>query len=689
MCLLRSVSWLLCVCLAGLVLAAPAAAQSGTWTPENGGYLRTSWELGQIKVDPLGNYFIGMGPSGRAYVDVRTPGLTGTYSGAQAVPDASGAFTVDYGFDKAGASWWIVATGSSVEVVHRGPGQSGSFGTPVTLDSIGGYGVLQYAAIGVSPGGDVVALWAVSDANDTTSSDTIKVAVKPAGSSSFSAPQTLASSTNAAPPFGAAFDAGGSAVLIWGEASNCSSFCTHSEIQEATRPAGPVSSPGFGSASTLDSYDTDIYGDGFYYPYFENGFGGNAVLAYEQNASPTSGDISLYARTRAPGGGFGAASTLSSGTGGSSARQARPDPTISVAADGETAISWTELSPCSSLGHWVMAAFAPAGGLFSTPVQLATGDQTLASPAPESPAVGIAGPNEWVGGWGRVQEAAPCQPSQTPSYDVVMQASGGNPTAPFSLSAAPNGPNDIDSVRAAAQQVSGGYEGLTVWQDSGSSEMRGDFFSQAGPQTKITSGPANNTRISNNQPKFAFSSSESGSTFECSVDGGAFSSCSSPHRIGPLSDGTHTFRVRATDKAATTDPTPAKRSFTVDTHVSGATLSGSRKQVQRGTKIRVRVKVHAGEVLHVVVSGKVLAKVTVIRNGDRRTVTKKFFLKPVRLRLTKGQLKAVVLHPKRASESRAILALIRHHVRVQARVSARFRDRVGNRVVRRLTVRLE
>ena len=39
----------------------------------------------------------------------------------------------------------------------------------------------------------------------------------------------------------------------------------------------------------------------------------------------------------------------------------------------------------------------------------------------------------------------------------------------------------------------------------------------------------------------------------------------SPLTAAPLTDGAHSFEVRATDAAANTDPTPAQRSFTVDT----------------------------------------------------------------------------------------------------------------------------
>jgi hypothetical protein len=87
----------------------------------------------------------------------------------------------------------------------------------------------------------------------------------------------------------------------------------------------------------------------------------------------------------------------------------------------------------------------------------------------------------------------------------------------------------------------------------------------SGPDTSITSGPAEGAFVNDPSPSFGFSATESPGTFACSVDGGPFAACSSPDAIGPLADGNHSFSVEASDAVANVDPSPASRAFTVDT----------------------------------------------------------------------------------------------------------------------------
>ena len=84
-----------------------------------------------------------------------------------------------------------------------------------------------------------------------------------------------------------------------------------------------------------------------------------------------------------------------------------------------------------------------------------------------------------------------------------------------------------------------------------------------GSDTLIAGGPAGPT--SSPAPSFTFSSPDATATFQCNLDGGAYAACASPKAYTGLADGPHTFNVRAVDAAGYVDPTPATRSFTVDT----------------------------------------------------------------------------------------------------------------------------
>ncbi len=46
-------------------------------------------------------------------------------------------------------------------------------------------------------------------------------------------------------------------------------------------------------------------------------------------------------------------------------------------------------------------------------------------------------------------------------------------------------------------------------------------------------------------------------TFNCSLDAAAFAACTSPQTYSGLTNGSHTFQVRAVDAAGNVDPTPA------------------------------------------------------------------------------------------------------------------------------------
>lgn len=82
-----------------------------------------------------------------------------------------------------------------------------------------------------------------------------------------------------------------------------------------------------------------------------------------------------------------------------------------------------------------------------------------------------------------------------------------------------------------------------------------------GPQTTIGSGPSN--VVTGPAAAFTFTS-EAGASFACRLDAGPWEACASPAAYTDLTDGPHTFEVRATDSVGNVDPTPASRAWTVD-----------------------------------------------------------------------------------------------------------------------------
>ncbi|MDQ3299209.1 MAG: LamG domain-containing protein [Myxococcota bacterium] len=83
------------------------------------------------------------------------------------------------------------------------------------------------------------------------------------------------------------------------------------------------------------------------------------------------------------------------------------------------------------------------------------------------------------------------------------------------------------------------------------------------PETTIDSGPSGTVRIAS--ASFTFSASELNATFACSLDGAPFAACTSPFTATGLAQGAHTFAVKASDTAGHEDPTPATRTWTIDT----------------------------------------------------------------------------------------------------------------------------
>lgn len=94
------------------------------------------------------------------------------------------------------------------------------------------------------------------------------------------------------------------------------------------------------------------------------------------------------------------------------------------------------------------------------------------------------------------------------------------------------------------------------------------------PETVITSGPSDEVPVNDNTPTFGFfSPTDADAAFECRLDGGAWGGCSPPATLAPVADGQHLFEVRAIDGTGITDPTPAQRTFVIDTAPPDTTIT--------------------------------------------------------------------------------------------------------------------
>jgi hypothetical protein len=82
------------------------------------------------------------------------------------------------------------------------------------------------------------------------------------------------------------------------------------------------------------------------------------------------------------------------------------------------------------------------------------------------------------------------------------------------------------------------------------------------PDTAVLRGPPSQTAARSAVFKFR-SQGAASKGYECSVDGGPFTTCSSPASYGRLAPGPHVFAVRALSKAGEPDQSPATYSWSV------------------------------------------------------------------------------------------------------------------------------
>lgn len=92
------------------------------------------------------------------------------------------------------------------------------------------------------------------------------------------------------------------------------------------------------------------------------------------------------------------------------------------------------------------------------------------------------------------------------------------------------------------------------------------------PDTQIIAGPSGD--VASTTATFSFVSPDAGggATFQCALDGGAFTACTSPRTYTGLTSGTHTFAVRVRDAVGNVDPTPATQTWRIDLDAPNTTI---------------------------------------------------------------------------------------------------------------------
>lgn len=140
------------------------------------------------------------------------------------------------------------------------------------------------------------------------------------------------------------------------------------------------------------------------------------------------------------------------------------------------------------------------------------------------------------------------------------------------------------------------------------------------PTTTITTHPA--ASESTDEAEFEFDGDDGAGTgvdhFECRLDGGSWATCTSPHQLTALAEGTHTFEVRAVDGAGNTDATPASFAWQVDTAAPSAPtiVAPADASVTAQRRPPLRFTAEPGATLAITVDGQLVATVPVPGSGE-------------------------------------------------------------------------
>jgi virginiamycin B lyase len=197
------------------------------------------------------------------------------------------------------------------------------------------------------------------------------------------------------------------------------------------------------------------------------------------------------------------------------------------------------------------------------------------------------------------------------------------------------------------------------------------YLAVAPLDTTINAAPSGT--VASSTASFSFSGSEPGA-FQCQVDGGGFSNCTSPASYSGLAVGAHSFAVRATNASGDIDPTPATSAWTVSAPVApgvfGArtlvTLKLASGHIRARGPITVRIANANGFSINGKLSGRTVDRVSVV--GKRRLA-----LRAKAFRVGAHAKKTIKLNIPRTLQG----VLKRHH-KLRLRLAATVRDPAGH-----------
>lgn len=273
---------------------------------------------------------------------------------------------------------------------------------------------------------------------------------------------------------------------------------------------------------------------------------------------------------------------------------------VNVTADGSGNWTYTPSTPLSEGTHSVLATATDAAGNPST--TSATNDFTVDTTAP-SLTIDTPTSNGTIG-------------DNTPSIAFTATDAGSLAaecsvdgaafvacTSPFTTAQLADGSHTV-SVRVTDAAGNPTQQSVTFTVDT------------VGPQTTILSVPAGDSN--SDSATFEFEADEPTATFACSVDGGAFSACVSPLTLTGLTDGPHSFAVRAVDTTGNADTTPATYNWTVDTlaPVSPAIVSPVDGATIADTTPAVTGTAEEFSTVTVLIDGSPVGTTTADANGD-------------------------------------------------------------------------